>query len=302
MSATKRIAFLKKGFLGSIPAYMYLLPAFILYGVFFLWPLSQLITLSLMKWDGLQPKEFVGLSNYQQLVTDDRLRLSLLHNAQWLVAALVVPTIIGLILAIFLVRGNLYGRLIFRTAFFLPQILSSVVIAIIWRWIYNPAFGPINSLLRMVGLDFLAKPWLGDSDFALAALFIAWSWIHYGFCMVIFIAALQGIDETYYDAAKVDGASTLQQHRHVTLPFIRGPLATVVLITAIAAFQIFDLVFIITRGGPAHATSVLPIYMYDNAFRFNKVGYGAAVAVVLGVIVLILSIIFLRIRKRMELD
>ncbi len=302
MSDPQRLTISRKGFMGSITAYAYLIPAFVLYSAFFLWPLIQLIQLSLMKWDGLQPREFVGLSNYQQLMTDDRLWLSLSHNAKWLVAALGVPILIGLILAIFLVRGNAYGRQIFRTVYFLPQIFSSVVIAIIWRWIYNPAFGPINTFLRLVGLDFLAKPWLGDSHFALAALFIAWSWIQYGFCMVIFIAALQGIDETYYDAAKVDGASMLQQHWYVTLPFIRGVLGTVVLIMAIAAFQIFDLVYIITKGGPARATIVLSIYMYDNAFVYNKIGYGAAVAVVLAMFVLIFSIIFLRIRKRMELD
>lgn len=292
-----------KGWLESIPAYAYMLPAFLLYALFFLWPLGQLIQLSFMKWDGLQPKVFIGVDNYIEMFTmDDRFWLSLRHNVQWLLAAIIVPTIIGLILAIYLVRSSLYGRLIFRTIFFLPQVMSSVVVAIIWRWIYNPAFGPINNILKAIGLEALALPWLGETKLALPALFIAWSWVHYGFCMVIFIAALQGIDETYYDAARVDGANTMQQHWFVTLPFVRGTIATVVLITAIAAFQIFDMVFIITKGGPAYSTLVLPVYMYANAFRFNKVGYGAAVAVVLGIIIVFFSVIFLRVRKRMELE
>lgn len=302
MSKSKLETSQKDGWARSLPAYAYLLPAFLLYGLFFLWPLGQLIQLSLVKWDGLQPKVFVGLSNYVEMFTsDDRFWLSLGHNIQWLLAAIIVPTFIGLVLAIFLVRGSLYGRLLFRTLFFLPQVLSSVVVAIIWRWIYNPAFGPINNILRAIGLDALTQIWLGDTKLALVSLFIAWSWIHYGFCMVIFIAALQGIDETYYDAARVDGANTIQQHRYITLPFVRGPMATVVLITAIAAFEIFDLVFIITRGGPAYSTLVLPVYMYNNAFRYDRVGYGAAVAVVLGLIVFVFSMIFIRIRRRMEL-
>ncbi|NIM93778.1 MAG: ABC transporter permease subunit [Anaerolineales bacterium] len=287
---------------GAMGAYAYILPAFILYAIFFIRPLFQLISLSLVKWDGLQPKLFVGLSNYEFIFTgDDVFWLALKHNIQWLLAAIVVPTIIGLFLAMFLVRGSLYGRLAYRTIFFLPQVLSSVVIAIAWRGMYNPQYGAINSLLRLIGLDSLTQVWLGDTTLAMPALFIAWSWIHYGFCMVIFIAALQGIDETYYDAAKVDGANALQQQWYVTIPFIRGPLATVVLITAIAAFQVFDLVFIITKGGPANSTVVLPMHMYNNAFRYAKIGTGAAIAVLLGIVIFVFSVIFMRVRRRMEL-
>jgi ABC-type sugar transport system permease subunit len=278
-----------------------MLPGLIIYAIFFLWPLAQLIQLSSMNWKGIGEKRFVGFHNFVKLVSDDPLFwLSVKHNLYWLVAAIVVPVVIGLFLALLLVRTNLYGRIIYRTIFFLPQVLSSVVVAVIWRWIYNPTFGAINSVLRSIGLDSLAHSWLGEKPLALPALFLAWSWIHYGFCMVIFIAALQSIDDTYYDAAKVDGANTLQQLWYITLPFIRGALATVILITAIAAFQIFDLVFIITKGGPAWSTMVLSVYMYDNAFRISRVGYGAAVAVVLGIVVFVFSILFLRAKERLE--
>lgn len=293
----------KVGWLESIPAYGYMLPGFILYATFFLWPLAQLIQLSSLQWKGIGERKFIGIQNYVKLFVDDPLFwLSVEHNLFWLVAAIIIPIIIGLLLALLLVRANLHGRLVFRTIFFLPQVLSSVVVAIIWRWIYNPSFGAINSILRTLGLDSLTHSWLGEKALALPALFIAWSWIHYGFCMVIFIASLQSIDDTYYDAAKVDGASALQQLWYITLPFIRGALATVVLITAIAAFQIFDLVFIITKGGPAWSTMVLSVYMYDNAFRISRVGYGAAVAVVLGVVVFVFSILFLRAKERLEIS
>jgi ABC-type sugar transport system permease subunit len=280
-----------------------MLPGFILYATFFLWPLAQLIQFSTLQWKGIGERKFIGIQNYVKLFVDDPLFwLSVEHNLFWLVAAIIIPILVGLLLALLLVRTNLHGRLVFRTIFFLPQVLSSVVVAIIWRWIYNPSFGAINSILRTLGLDSLTHSWLGEKALALPALFIAWSWIHYGFCMVIFIASLQSIDDTYYDAAKVDGASTLQQLWYITLPFIRGALATVVLITAIAAFQIFDLVFIITKGGPAWSTMVLSVYMYDNAFRISRVGYGAAVAVVLGVVVFIFSILFLRAKERLEIS
>ncbi len=282
-------------------AYLYIAPALALYAVFFLWPLAQLFYLSMVKWDGLAPKVFVGLHNYGELLTSDpRFWLALEHNALWLVGAVSVPTTIGLFLAVFLARTPLCGRLALRTIFFLPQVLSSVVVAIIWRWIYNPDYGALNTILRGVGAAGLARGWLGDEGLALPALFVASSWVLYGFCMVVFLAALQGIDEAYYDAAKVDGANALQQFWYVTLPAIRGPLSTVILLSAIGAFQVFDLVFIITRGGPAWSTMVLSVYMYDSAFRYNKLGYGSAVAIVLGVLILAFSIVFLRVRERLE--
>jgi ABC-type sugar transport system permease subunit len=224
------------------------------------------------------------------------------HNLAWMVAAILIPTLLGLLLAVFLVRSPIYGKVFFRTVFFLPQILSSVAVAIIWRWIYNPSYGVINTILRAIGLDFLVLSWLGNTVTALPALFIAWTWIAYGFNMVIFIAALQGIDETYYDAAKVDGANSLQEFIHITLPFVRGTMATVILISAISAFEIFDLVFIITKGGPALATTVLTLYMYDAAFRIGKIGYAAAIAVMLGVIIFTFSCAFLYVRNKLDLE
>ncbi len=287
----------------SLQAYLFIAPAFILYALFFLWPLLHLVQLSTVKWKGVGPKVFVGLENYLHILTSDpKFWLAFEHNVGWLFAAVVVPIVIGMFLAVLLARTPMHGRLLFRTIYFLPQVLSSVVVAVIWRGMYNPNYGAINSILRGVGLDFLARGWLGDRALVLPALFIAWSWIHYGFCMVIFIAALQSIDEVYFDAAKVDGANALQQTWYVALPFIRGPLATVILLTAIAAFQVFDLVFIITKGGPAGASLVLSVHMYDNAFRYDKVGQGAALAVLLGALISVLSIIFLRIRRRLEAD
>jgi raffinose/stachyose/melibiose transport system permease protein len=280
----------------NFTAYAYVFPALLIYGIFFLYPAFRLILLSLQKWDGLQEPEFVGLGNYETLLQDPVFWKAFLNNVVWMLAAVIIPVFFGLLLAILLARSSLHGRVIFRTIYFLPQVISSVVVAIIWNWIYNPSYGALNEMLGFIGLESLQKGWLGDSALALPAVFIAWSWVHYGFTMVIFIAALQSIDEVYFDAAKVDGANGWQQFRHVLLPFIGAPLSTVVLVTAISSFQVFDLVFIMTSGGPANATMVLPVFMLDNAFKFNKVGYGASIAVTLGLFIIVMSILFLRAR------
>ncbi|MFZ0544472.1 MAG: sugar ABC transporter permease [Candidatus Promineifilaceae bacterium] len=280
----------------NLTAYVYVLPALIIYGVFFLYPAFRLILLSLQKWDGLKEPTFVGLGNYDALLHDPVFWKAFLNNSAWMLAAVIIPVFFGLMLAILLSRSPLHGRTLFRTIYFLPQVISSVVVAIIWNWIYNPSYGALNELLGFLGLESLQKGWLGDSGLALPAVFIAWSWVHYGFTMVIFIAALQSIDEVYFDAAKVDGANRWQQFRHVLVPFISAPLSTVVLVTAISSFQVFDLVFIMTSGGPANATMVLPVFMLDNAFKFNKVGYGASIAVTLGLFIIVMSILFLRAR------
>jgi multiple sugar transport system permease protein/raffinose/stachyose/melibiose transport system permease protein len=277
--------------------YLYLAPALAVYLVFFAYPFVQLIFLSFQRWDGIHPKRFVGLENYQRLLFEDpKFWPAVSHNVYWLLAAMIVPVFIGLFLAILLYRSPLRGKVFFRTIYFLPQILSTVVVALIWNWIYNPNYGALNRVLRGLGLDFLEQGWLGEPSLAFPALFIAWSWIYYGFAMVIFIAALQAIDETYFDAAKVDGANWWQQFRHILIPFIQGPLTIILLITAIAAFQVFDIVYVLTRGGPAGHTMIMSILMYQNAFEFNKVGYGSAIAVMLGLVVLFLSIVFLRMR------
>jgi raffinose/stachyose/melibiose transport system permease protein len=278
-------------------AYLYIAPALAVYAVFFLWPAFKLIQLSLQKWDGLSTPAYIGFDNYQKLLFEDPLFWKAFwNNASWMLAAIIIPVFVGLILAILLVRTKIHGRVIFRTIYFLPQVISSVVVAIIWNWIYNPSFGALNAFFDLLGLDALKLGWLGDLNLALPSVFIAWSWVHYGFTMVIFIAALQGIDEVYFDAAKVDGANSWQQFVHILIPFIRAPLTTVILITAISSFQVFDLVFILTHGGPAYATMVLPIYMLDNAFAFRKVGYGAAISVALGFFIVTISYFFLKAR------
>jgi raffinose/stachyose/melibiose transport system permease protein len=284
----------------AIKVLPFLLPAALLYAVFYLGPLVQLLGLSLTDWKGLGPKHFVGLENYINALKDPFFVEGLGNNLIWTFAALVIPVMLGLVVAIFISRAkHLRNRALYRTLYFLPQVLSSVVVAIIWRWIYSPNDGALFQLLDVLHLSFLKHGWLGDPNTALLALFIIFSWVHFGFCMIIFIAALQGIDEEYFDAAKVDGANAWQQFRYILVPLIMGPLTTVILITVIASLQVFDYIYMITRGGPMNSTMVISYYTYKVAFRNSEVGYGSALATIMGAFILVFSILFLRVRNNL---
>jgi raffinose/stachyose/melibiose transport system permease protein len=272
------------------------------YGWFFLLPLARLIQYSFLSWDGASEKKWIGLQNYRDLAHDPLFWQAFRHNIVWMLAGITVPTVVGLALATLLVRQPMHGRTFYRAVFFMPQVLASVVVAVIWQWIYSPSFGALNAIMRGVGLDQFQEGWLGSTTWALPAVFVAWAWTAYGFSMVIFIAALQSIDEEYFEAAKVDGASRVQQLKHVLLPFVRRPTAVVILINAIGALQVFDLVFVMTTGGPANATLVLSLYLYQNVFSILKVGYGAANAVILGLAIVLASMLFLRLRGLAERD
>jgi ABC-type sugar transport system permease subunit len=279
---------------GRGTAFLFLIPALAAYLLFVVWPTLQLILYSTWSWNGILPPEPVGLDNFVELTQDRTFLRALTHNIGWMVAAVVVPVGVGLALALLLTRVPLYGRNVFRLVLFLPQVLNPVAIAILWGWMYDPSAGALNRVLEGVGLGGLTQAWLGDTTTTLPALFVAWSWLHYGFVMIIFIAAIDGIDEQYFDTARIDGAGRWAQFRVVVLPFIRGPLTVVVMITAIASFQVFDLVYLLTGGGPAKASIVLPLHMLDHAFTFRNVGYASAIAVVMTAGVLLLSIVFLR--------
>jgi raffinose/stachyose/melibiose transport system permease protein len=285
---------------GGVSPYLYLLPAFVIYGGFFLLPLDRIVEYSFLKWDGYSEKKWVGLANYQKLAHDPLFWRAFRHNIAWMVAGITVPTVVGLALAILLVRQPMHGRTYYRAVFFLPQVLASVVVAIVWQWIYSPSSGALDAILRGVGLGRFQEAWLGSTTWALPAIFVAWAWTAYGLSMVIFIAALQSVDEEYFEAAKIDGASRLQQLRHVLLPFVRRPMTVVILVNAIGALQVFDLVFITTNGGPANATLVLSVYVYQNVFQILNVGYGSANAVALALAVVLASVIFLRLRGMAE--
>ena len=278
---------------GTWRAWLFLGPPFALMAAFVIWPIIFLGYLSLQRWDGLGPSKFVGLANYARALGDDRFWTSVGNNLTWSAASLVVPPLIGLGLAIVLARSRVPGRSVFRILFFLPQMVASTIVAIIWRWMYAP-HGPVNGVLGFLGVG--GKPqWLADSDLALAAIFVAFAWVTYGFSMLIFEAAIRSIDESLFEAAKIDGASFRQELRHVLIPGIRTAIVTVLIVTAIWSFQIFDLIYLTTKGGPGDATQVLSIGIYGSTFSARDVGLGAAMAMLLlGAIVSLASLIAIR--------
>ena len=275
---------------GTRRAWLFLLPPLALMIACVAWPTIFLVWLSTQKWDGLGSMTFVGLNNFARVLADDRFWTAIQNNLKWSVASAIVPPAIGLMLAILLSRSTIRGRGVFRIVYFTPQIVASVIVAIIWRWIYAPD-GPVNTVLGALGVK--DPPlWLADADVALIAVFIAYAWVTFGFSMLIFETAIRSIDEELFDAAKVDGASFLAEVRHVLLPGIRPAIATVVVVSTIWSFQIFDLIYLTTAGGPGDATMVLSIGIYTNMFAARDVGRGAAMALILlAVIVTLASVI-----------
>jgi len=177
---------------------------------------------------------------------------------------------------------------------FLPQVISMVVVGVIWRWIFNPQFGPLNILLNSVGLSSLTRAWLGDFALALPAVGSIGTWVQYGFCMILFLAGMQHISEEYYEASSLDGANAFQQFVHVTIPGLRAEIGVALVTTIIAALRVFDLVYVTTRGGPGNATLVVGFLIYRSAFQQNRIGYASAIATILMLIILGISLLIRR--------
>jgi ABC-type sugar transport system permease subunit len=279
-------------------AYLFLLPSVLLYAVFMLYPLVNAVYLSLTNWNGVEAtKGFVGLSNYARLAQDSLFWLSLRNNLVWVVVGTVVPIAFALLLAV-LLWGRTWGGTLFRTAYFIPQVLPLAIVGIIWGWIYNPIFGALNHALETVGLEFLTRGWLGDPGIALFAVLAAAIWRSIGFVFVIILAGLQNVDMDLMDAARIDGANALQRLLNVTIPQLSNVLTMVTAILLIGGFQVFDIIFVMTGGGPANSTQVIATYTYQSAFMENRVGYGAALSLVIAAISLVATLIFIRVRER----
>jgi raffinose/stachyose/melibiose transport system permease protein len=283
-------------------AYLYILPGLLIYALFVLWPILDTLRYSFYDWNGFSPPVFTGLGNYVQLFRDQTLHIALRNNLLFLAFYTLFPIVLGLFLTALLTRRRIRGLSFFRAGLFVPYVMSMVVVGVVWRWIYNPAFGPLNQVLNAVGLGALARPWLGDFQLALPAVGIVGTWVQYGFCMALFIAGVQRIEEELYDAAKIDGAGEVQQFWNVTLPGLRSEISVALVTTLITALRVFDLVYVITKGGPGNQTMVSSLWLYRNAFQLNRVGYAATIAVVLTAIILVVSYFALTIRARLAAE
>lgn len=277
----------------------FVLPALILYAIFFLYPFFRTIYISMTEWNGVTAPIFTGFENYGRLLQDSIMWFALRNNVIWVIIGTATPIIVGLILSVVLWTGA-KGGLVFRTIYFLPMVVSPVIIGIVWGWIYNPLFGILNHTLRNIGLGGLARGWLGEPSTALYAVLLTAIWSYIGFCVVVLFSGLQKVDSQLIDAAKIDGANAWTRFRHVIIPQISSVLTMVIVYTVIGGFNVFDLVFIMTRGGPANASEVIATYTYKKSFVEGEVGYGAALSIVMTILALIAAVIAFRVRGRGE--
>lgn len=278
-----------------ITPYLFLAPALIWYLIFLVYPMYQSLVISFMDWDGLSADiRFIGLENYRRIFfEDDTARLALRNNILWTIGTLLIPTTIGLLLAVALDR-KLRGRTIYRALFYGPAVLPLVAVGLIWAWMYNPQFGFINVFFREIGWDQLARGWLSLYETALPATFLTAVWGGIGFPMVLYLAALQAIPGEQYEAAKMDGANGRQLFWRITLPWLREANVIVFSLAVINSFKTFDLIYTMTYGGPGRSTQVLGTWMYFQSFQYYNTGYGAAIAWVIAAITLIMAIPYIQ--------
>lgn len=272
-------------------AVVFLLPNFAGFLVFILWPVIASLGLSFTSWDLLTPINFIGLGNYHSLISDQ-----VFWKVFWNTIYFTVGTVpLGIIISLFLAMAlnqKIKGVKIFRAAYFLPVISSTVAVAVVWQWLYNPQFGLLNYLLSLFGIN--GPNWLTSKTWAMPAVIITSIWKNLGFNMLLFLAGLQGIPETFYEAAKIDGAGWWASFKNITLPLLSPTTFFVVVMSIISSFQVFDQIYIMTEGGPARSTSVLVHYLYQNAFQYFKMGYASAIAYILFFLVFIITMIQLK--------
>jgi multiple sugar transport system permease protein len=276
----------------SLVPWSFLIAPLLLYLIWVIGPMFYTFYLSLTKWDGLGAPVFVGLKNFGRMLNDDVFWLSLKNNSIWIALFITVPVALGLALAMVLNRDIPWSKG-FKVAFYSPMVLSLVVCGLIWGWLYNPTMGLINSVLRSIGLGALAKGWLSNPDLVLGAVINVAIWRQVGYVMILFLAGLQSVDPFLVEASKIDGANAWQTFLHVIMPQLRPITVVVVVISIIDSLRAFDLVSVMTRGGPFNQSSVLANYMYIQSFNNYKMGYGAAISVILFLISLIFITIYL---------
>lgn len=265
-------------------AYLYLAPAVVFYSLFVIVPWLHSVWISLYDWDGIGPSTWVGLRNYGEVLTDPALRASLMHAFGFILFYTVAPIILGLALAATVASRKRRGLTALRTILFLPQILPLVAVAVIWDWIYS-GNGLLNQTLRAVGLGGQVRPWLGDFTWAYPAVGIVGTWVCTGLCFVLLLAGIQKVDHSLYEAARMDGAGRWQEFRAVTLPSLHREIVVAADVTIIAALASFDVVYVMTGGGPGTSTTVPGVQVYQLTFTSDRVGTACALATVLSVLV-----------------
>ena len=277
----------------KLTPWMFLAFPLALYVLWVIGPAFYTVYLSLTDWDGLSKPRFIGLENFRTLFDDPVFMTSLMNNVKWLAIFIVIPVCLGLALAMIL-NKNIRGEKFFKASIYSPMILSPAVIGLIWGWMYDPSGGLINTTLTAVGLKSLTAGWLSDPKLVLYCIIAAAAWRHTGYVMVLYLTGLKGIPGSVIEAARVDGASGWKMFWHILLPMLRPSTIIVVVVTIIDSLRAFDMVNMMTQGGPFNSSNVLANFMYLEAFHNYRMGFGAAVAVILFLIMFVFIVIYLR--------
>ena len=272
--------------------WVFILPALLGTLIFIVIPVICSFGLSFTKWDLLNPIRFVGLDNYKEIFSEALFFKIFWNTVVFAISTSVLGVIIPLVLACIL-NSKIRGSEFYKTAYFLPFITPMIVIGVVWEWIFDPNIGLLNHILH------LHINWLYDTHFAMPALIIVSVWKLIGYNMVIFLSSLSGISRSMFEAAKIDGATPFQTFKNVTIPLLSPSIFFVVIITAISSFQVFDLIYLMTQGGPLDSTNVLVYAIYKNAFEYFNVGKASAIAYVLFFIILVLTLVQWSLRKKL---
>lgn len=275
-------------------AIFFLTPQLIGLLAFSIIPLISAFVLSFMKWDGFGVRTFIGLQNYINQLQHSDFWIATYNTILYTILTVPIGLAIALILAIAL--NNIKGRQFYRLFFFMPVVTSSVSISVIWMWILNGDIGILNQMLKMIGIN--GPNWLTDPKLVMISIAILSIWWQLGYNMVIFLAGLQGVPKSLYEAAEIDGASKIQQFFKVTLPMISPTTFFLIIMAIIGSFQVFDQAFVLTQGGPGKASYTLVYHIYKNAFIDFRFGMSSAAAMILFVVILIITIFQFAMQKR----
>lgn len=277
---------------------LFLLPGLSIYICFFFYPAIQNLAFSFYRMDSFISGKFIGLENFRTMLTDELFHVSVFHALYFMVLYATIPIILGLAVAIILARAKVRGITIFRCVYFMPYVITGIAVGMAFHWVFLPVNGLLNSILEFLGLSVLQRAWLGDVNTAIHAVGSVGIWATFGFIMLIFLAGLQRLDNTLYEAAKVDGANIWNQIIHITIPSLKNEITVALVLNIIAGLRNFGLVLAMTHtGGPGTSTMVMSLYAIRVAFNQNNFGYGAALTLVITLICLIVTFLVMWARR-----
>jgi len=283
-------------------ALWFILPAFLLYSTFVMLPTFSSIYLSFTSWDGISENiRYIGLENFKEIWNSPRVHNALTNTIIVAVALVILENVVALLLAL-LVDQVRWLKNLFRSIFYFPVLMSGIIMGFIWMIILNYNFGVINQLLDTIGLSALKTDWLGNPDYALLSIILSTVWKSAGYYMIIYLAGLQGIPQELLEAASIDGAGKWKQFWHVTFPLLAGATTVCIMLSMINSLKLFDQIAVMTNGGPGFATETLTYIIYRVAFGEGRQGFGTALAIVLFILILIISLIQIRVLRKREVQ